>query len=547
MVTEGLDYSVGQRVASVTFTRPDTLNLLTEDVLVRLHEIAAELADRSDVDVLTITGTGTLCFSTGILTPALRGILSKPDVLKLIRIANEAFDAIEALPQIVIAGLNGVVRAGAGELALACDIRIAGDHITWASPEARWGGFPGVGAPIRLPGIIGVARALDLLCTGREIDAREIDRIGLADVMVGRDAVHDRLIEMARSIAENGPLATKGAKQIIREREAAGFTAARRLSDRLRASLEWTSDVDEGIAAVREERKPVFGRYGRADLPFADINSVRLHYKVLGDHGPWVALVSGARRNMDEVRGLATVVAGAGFRVLLHDRRNTGESSLSLDGEGSEFEIWADDLRVLVKHLGLPRIVVGGSSSGCRLATIMALRHRDTVCALLMMRVTGGAFAVKRLSGVYYTQYIEAAGRGGMEEVCRIDHFQDLIAQNPARRQQLMAWNSGRFIDVMSRWRENLEAGIDDPMLGAGERDLRGIDFPVCVIPGNDRTHSIASGLKVHSLIPRAELHELRTDQLDADLITMDEWVPNDRLAPVVIGFISHATARCAS
>lgn len=253
-----MHYVIEQRVASITLTRPETMNLLTEDILHRLREIAAELAGNADVDVLTITSTGTACFSTGILTPALRGSLSKPDVLKLIRLANEAFDAIEALPQIVIAGLNGMVRAGAGELALACDIRIAGDHVTWSSPEAKWGGFPGVGAPIRMPQIVGMGRALDLLCTGREIDAQEMERIGLIDVIVGRDAVHDKLADMARTIAENGPLATKGAKRIAREREASGFAAARRLSDELRAALEWTSDVDEGIAAVREGRKPQF-------------------------------------------------------------------------------------------------------------------------------------------------------------------------------------------------------------------------------------------------------------------------------------------------
>jgi len=273
-------------------------------------------------------------------------------------------------------------------------------------------------------------------------------------------------------------------------------------------------------------------------MPFANVNSVDLNYQVLGDHGPWIALVSGARRSMEEVRGLATLVAAGGFRVLLHDRRNTGQSSLSLDGQGSEFEIWADDLWALAKHLGLPRLIVGGSSSGCRLATVMALRHRDAIRALLMMRVTGGTFAVKRLSNIYYTQYIEAVERGGIDEVCRTDHFKDLIAINPARRQTITAWNPQRFVDVMSTWRTSLEAGLDDPMLGASERDLRVIDFPVCVIPGNDKTHSIAAGLHVHSLIPGAELHQLRKDQLDADLISMEEWVPTDRLAPVVIDFL---------
>ena len=106
-----------------------------------------------------------------------------------------------------------------------------------------------------------------------------------------------------------------------------------------------------------------------------------------------------------------------------------------------------------------------------------------------------------------------------------------------------MSWDPARFTDVMTRWRKHLEAGIDDPMLGASEQALRAIDFPVCVLPGNDKTHSIDSGLRVHALIPDAELKQLRTDQLDADLIPIDEWVPNDRLAPEVIDFLNRATA----
>jgi enoyl-CoA hydratase/carnithine racemase len=257
-VTEGLRYEINGRVASLTLNQPESLNLLTESILLALGEVARQLSTNSNVDVLTITAEGTSCFSTGLLTPALRSRLTKPEVLKRVRVANEAFDAIETLPQIVIAGLNGFVRAGAVELALACDIRIAGDHVTLSSPEAKWGGFAGAGAPVRLPRIVGMGRALELLCTGREIGAAEMERIGLIDCLVGPDAVHTALDEMARTIAGNGPLATKGAKQIARMREASGFAAARKLSDELRTALEWTNDVDEGMAAVREGRKPRF-------------------------------------------------------------------------------------------------------------------------------------------------------------------------------------------------------------------------------------------------------------------------------------------------
>jgi enoyl-CoA hydratase/carnithine racemase len=257
-MVEGLQFEISGRVASVTLNRPDRLNLLTSDILRGFGEIAVTLSASADIDVLTISGDGTECFSTGILTPALRGSLSKTDVLALIRLANEAFDAIERLNQIVIAGLNGLTRAGATELALACDIRIAGDHVKWSSPEAKWGGFPGAGAPVRLPAIVGMGQALDLLCTGREIDALEMQRMGLVERVVAPDAVHATLDELARTISGNGPLATKGTKRIARMREASGFSAARKLSDEMRAALEWTEDVDEGIAAVREGRPPRF-------------------------------------------------------------------------------------------------------------------------------------------------------------------------------------------------------------------------------------------------------------------------------------------------
>jgi enoyl-CoA hydratase/carnithine racemase len=254
----GMDYRVEGRIAKIVFNRPQQMNLLSRELLTSLRGIATDLAHDPDIQVLGIIGEGTEWFSTGILTPALRGQLGKDEVLGLIRLANETFDAIEALPQIVIAGLNGTVRAGAVELILACDIRIAGDHVRLSSPEAKWGGFPGVGAPVRLPAIIGSGRALELLCTGREIDAAEMERIGLVERLVAKDSVHAELDRLAGAIAENGPLATRGTKRIIRSRRDSSFRAARDLSDALRTALEWTHDVDEGIAAVRENRKPRF-------------------------------------------------------------------------------------------------------------------------------------------------------------------------------------------------------------------------------------------------------------------------------------------------
>jgi enoyl-CoA hydratase/carnithine racemase len=246
------------RAMTITLDRPGDQNRLTRDVLLTLQGLVDRLGADEETQAVVITGSGAEFFSMGILNPTVRAGYTKDQILELVRMANRLYDAIEALPQIVIAAFNGAARAGAAELSLACDIRLAAAHATFALPEALWGGFPGAGGPVRLPGIVGRARALELICTGREIDAAEMERLGLVL------AVHPaaRLLSEARALAArvsaSGPLATRGAKRIMNVRNAAGFAGSRALADALRHALEWSKDVDEGMAAHREQRPPKF-------------------------------------------------------------------------------------------------------------------------------------------------------------------------------------------------------------------------------------------------------------------------------------------------
>src|SRR5215831_11214973 len=185
-------------------------------------------------------------------------------------------------------------------------------------------------------------------------------------------------------------------------------------------------------------------------MPVAAVRGVDINYEVLGERGPWVALQPGGRRALIGVKSLAEKMAEAGCRALVYDRRNCGASSVSFDGGNSENEIWAEDLHALLSQLDAVPAYIGGSSSGCRLALLLALRHPADVCGLLLWRVTGGAFAAQRLVENYYTQFIEAAQRGGMEAVCRTEHFGEVIANNPANRQRLLSIEVSRFIAVMS-------------------------------------------------------------------------------------------------
>ena len=246
------------RAMTITLDRPDDQNRLTRDVLLALQRLVDGLGADEETQAVVVTGSGAAFFSMGILNPVVRASYTKDQILELVRMANRLYDAIEALPQIVIAAFNGAARAGAAELSLACDIRLAAAHATFALPEALWGGFPGAGGPVRLPRIVGRARALELICTGREIDAAEMERLGLVLAVYPAARLLPEARALAARVCASGPLATRGAKRIMNVRNAAGFAASRALADALRHALEWSQDVDEGMAAHREHRSPRF-------------------------------------------------------------------------------------------------------------------------------------------------------------------------------------------------------------------------------------------------------------------------------------------------
>jgi pimeloyl-ACP methyl ester carboxylesterase len=259
-------------------------------------------------------------------------------------------------------------------------------------------------------------------------------------------------------------------------------------------------------------------------MPTAQVRGVSINYETFGNDGPWVALITGGRRGYGEFRSLAGRIADEGFRVLLHDRRNTGASGIAMSADEVEEAVWADDLCDLLGQLDALPVFVGGSSSGARTSILFAIRHPDAVRGLLLLRVTGGPFAAKRLPELYYDQFIRAARQGGMAAVCATEAYQERITANPANRDVLMAMDPSEFVDIMSRLRDLFVAGADLPVMGATTEELAGITAPTIVIPGNDNTHSSKSGLAAHELIPGSELHRLDIEDQDVPLIPFDGW-----------------------
>ena len=247
-------------------------------------------------------------------------------------------------------------------------------------------------------------------------------------------------------------------------------------------------------------------------MPFATIRGVEINYEILGERGPFVALQPGGRRAGSSLRSLAGKIAEAGHRVVIYDRRNTGGSGIAIEGE-CENEEWAEDLFHLLSQIDALPAYIGGSSSGCRLALLLALRHPEVVLGLLLWRVTGGAHAAVHLANQYYGSHIAAAQSGGMAAVCGLDHWKEVIGVNPRARDALMAIEPQDFIGRMTRWGQRFQAGADHPVIGLSPAELRGMTMPACIVPGKDPVHPLPAGQAAHRLMPNAEYVEVVSEE----------------------------------
>jgi len=277
-------------------------------------------------------------------------------------------------------------------------------------------------------------------------------------------------------------------------------------------------------------------------MPVANLRGVNINFQVVGSSGPWATLITGGRRGFAEFVPLAEKLAAHGFQVLLHDRRNTGASDVVLDDAMGEEYFWADDLALLLAHVGAKKAFLGGSSAGARTSILTYLRHPEIAHGLLLMRLTGGAFAAQRLPENYYGQFIKAAQQGGMAAVCATEMYQERITSNPRNRDVLMNTPVEQYLKVMNKWLDVFASGKDLPVMGVTEAQLRGIKVPAIIIPGNDKTHDTQSGLTGQKLIPGGELHMLPIEFRDVPLVPFEEWGPQEaEIAAAFAGFMKKA------
>jgi enoyl-CoA hydratase len=245
-------------VAHLTLNNPP-MNLISDELLAELDSALAtlEAAEPGDVRAVVVTGNGERAFSAGSDVKDFgshRGAAGHSHFRREEAVTKRLAD----LPMPTIAAIEANALGGGLELALACDIRVASERASLGLPEVRLGVTPGAGGTQRLPRAVGVARAKELTLTGRIVDAREAESIGLVSRVVPVGQARAAADEIAAEIAERGPLAVREVKRLI-DRSVdldidAGLAAEIEASERIFD----TEDMLEGAKAFFERRQPSY-------------------------------------------------------------------------------------------------------------------------------------------------------------------------------------------------------------------------------------------------------------------------------------------------
>ena len=244
-------------IAIVTINRPKVLNALNATVIEELEKAFTELKNDPEVGAVILTGAGEKAFVAGADISGLVE-LNPLEGKEFAEKGQAVFNLIENLGKPVIAAINGFALGGGCELAMACTIRIASEKAKLGQPEVNLGIIPGYGGTQRLPRLVGKGRAMELILTGRMVDASEAYQMGLVNKVVAPEKLLDEAIEMAKVILSKGPLAVKFAMEAVNRGLEVNLEEGLKIEADLFGICCATEDKVEGTKAFLEKRKPNF-------------------------------------------------------------------------------------------------------------------------------------------------------------------------------------------------------------------------------------------------------------------------------------------------
>lgn len=246
-----------EKILLLKISRPEALNALNRDVLNSLEEELEKAKNDGEIGGIIITGEGEKAFVAGADIKEFSSY-GPVEAYRMAQRGQEIFSKIENFPKPVLAAVNGFALGGGCELALSCHIRIASKGAKFGQPEVNLGIIPGYGGTQRLPRIVGMGRALELILSGRMIDAEEAFSIGLVNKVVEKEKLIEEAKKTLNGIIEKAPLALELAlKSVISGMEMSKEDGLK-LERSNFAILFSTEDMKEGVKAFIEKRKPDF-------------------------------------------------------------------------------------------------------------------------------------------------------------------------------------------------------------------------------------------------------------------------------------------------
>jgi enoyl-CoA hydratase len=249
--------SIDGDIATLTVNRPSVLNALNRQTLLEMKQALWEIWQDEKCRALVITGAGEKAFVAGadISEMAQMGV---QEALEFAELGHAVTNMIETMPKAVIAAVNGYALGGGTELAISCDVIIASSRAVFGQPEVKLGIIPGFGGTIRLARLIGRAKAMEWILSGKTYTAQEALHYGLVSKVVEPENLMKEALDLAKTIASRGPLAVKTAKRLVHEGISMPLMQALRLEAVTFANLFATQDQKEGMKAFLEKRNPSF-------------------------------------------------------------------------------------------------------------------------------------------------------------------------------------------------------------------------------------------------------------------------------------------------
>lgn len=240
-------------IATITLNRPEVMNILDSEMIYQLGEHLTDFENDQRTKVLIIKGMNNFCAGANI-----KELMEKNPVEAetFSRLGHRVFNRIEELGQPVIAAVNGYALGAGCELALSCDLRIASENAKFGQPEINLGLIPGFGGTQRLPALIGIGRAKELIMTGRMIDAKEAEVMGLVNKVVKDVELMEKAREIAHVLAQKSPLNLRVLKNLINSNRYVKKSAEAEIKEF--SACFGSGDHFEGIRAFLEKRKPEF-------------------------------------------------------------------------------------------------------------------------------------------------------------------------------------------------------------------------------------------------------------------------------------------------